>query len=237
LSDTYKQKKIFTIRNGYDPALLDADLFPNKSPNELVISFMGTLYSWHPLEAFLVTLADLLREEKTIKIRLLFWGIHKQEEVIKLVNKNSQHLAGIIEFRPRVENPNLRAIKQQSDLFLLFNDYALIGTKIYDYLALKRCIILCFSEEPNPDKLKPPYVKDFNKGISTMAQAELIEETNSGFVIKSPEHLKETIKRLSIELKMKGLVKCQSRGIEPYSRKVQTQNLARIIFGFKNSNE
>ena len=36
-----------------------------------------------------------------------------------------------------------------NNIFLLFNYYSYMGTKIYDYLGLKRLILLCYDNDEN----------------------------------------------------------------------------------------
>ena len=52
----------------------------------------------------------------------------------------------ISKIKPCPKNNLMIRLRKIHNLFLLFNDYENIGTKIYDYLALKRKIILINQE-------------------------------------------------------------------------------------------
>jgi hypothetical protein len=60
-------------------------------------------------------------------------------------------------------------------------------------------------------------------------QADLIRATNSGIVINDARHLKRTLRELSGEMKENGYIRCQSIGIDKYSRVRQVERLADII--------
>ncbi|MGI6409696.1 MAG: hypothetical protein ACOX0V_00450 [Bacteroidales bacterium] len=94
----------------------------------------------------------------------------------------------------------------KSNILLLFNDYSIMGTKIYDYLALNRKIILCFEDDEEANLLKEKHFKFKSiKGLSESLQADLIRKTNSGIVVKDSEHLYEVLNDLCNEFEEKAL--------------------------------
>jgi myosin-crossreactive antigen len=126
-----------------------------------------------------------------------------------------------------MENNILLQKLAHDNVMLLFNDYSIIGTKIYDYLAVKRCIILCYSNDADALKLKESYYTiSEEKNLSTHLQADLIHETNSGYVVSDAKHLEETIELLYEEFRKKGSINCDTNNAEKYSRKQQTKLLA-----------
>ncbi len=60
-------------------------------------------------------------------------------------------------------------------------------------------------------------------------QRDLIQETNSGIIVRDRFHLKEILKELHHEHATKGFIECESKGIEKYSRKIQAERLAGLI--------
>ncbi len=60
-------------------------------------------------------------------------------------------------------------------------------------------------------------------------QADLINETNSGIIVKDAAHLKEVLKELYSEFQEKGFIACDSIGVEKYSRKIQVEKLAELV--------
>ena len=128
---------------------------------------------------------------------------------------------------------NLELVKElaKQNACLLFNDYSILGTKIFDYLAVRRQILLCYENDPEkPEQLK----KDFFwieeiETESQQLQAEMITATNSGIVVKDAAHLKTVLRDLSDELRQNGFVACHSQNIEKFSRIRQVEKLAETI--------
>jgi hypothetical protein len=110
----------------------------------------------------------------------------------------------------------------------LFNYYQFTGTKVYDYLGLKRKILLCFENDNEALKLKDQY---YFKTIETdiCPQIDIINETNAGIIVKDAVHLKEVLKELYAEFQETGKIACDSIGVEKYSRKIQVERLASLI--------
>jgi hypothetical protein len=118
----------------------------------------------------------------------------------------------------------------KANLFLLFNDYSILGTKIFTYLGIKRKIILCYSDDFESKKLKSTYfhLTDI-KDESNQLQAEIIQSTNSGIIVKHANHLLEVLGELYQEFENTGSIACNSHGIEKYSRKIQVEKLAELV--------
>jgi hypothetical protein len=128
--------------------------------------------------------------------------------------------------------PNQELAKEMStnNVLLLFNYYEFTGTKIYDYLAVKRKILLCFGNDPEALQLKKQF---YFKTIETtiQPQVDILKTTNSGIVVKNAAHLQEVLGELWDEFSTTGQVACDSVGVEKYSRKVQVEKLAELIRG------
>jgi hypothetical protein len=132
-----------------------------------------------------------------------------------------------------MQNKELLEKLASDNVMLLFNYYSYMGTKIFDYLGIRRKIIMCYSNDPEANILKQKYYSiDESGSDSKQLQAELIDETNAGIIVKDATHLKEVIKELYSEFKENGCIACDSKGIEKYSRKIQVERLAEIIKGF-----
>jgi hypothetical protein len=112
---------------------------------------------------------------------------------------------------------------------LLFNYYAFMGTKIYDYLALKRKIVLCFSNDPGAQVLKEKYYSLETYGASETLQEDLIRATNSGIIVENAAQLLQTLNELYAEHEQTGQIACESTGIEAFSRILQVEQLAEKI--------
>jgi hypothetical protein len=105
-----------------------------------------------------------------------------------------------------------------------------MGTKIFDYLGIRRKMILCFSNDPEAKALKQKYYRiEELESESGELQADLIRETNSGTIVKDAEHLKSVLSDLWTEFQSTGQIACDSHGVEKYSRKIQVEKLAEIV--------
>lgn len=60
--------------------------------------------------------------------------------------------------------------------------------KIFDYLGIDTKILLCFTDDKEVHKLKSAYYKvNENENFLGSLQADLIQETNSGIIVKDAE--------------------------------------------------
>ena len=140
------------------------------------------------------------------------------------------HLKNKIKIFPKIPNNKLIQELYKSNVLLLFNYYSIVGTKIYDYLALNRKIILCFENDEEANLLKEKYFKtQLVKGLSENSQADLIRKTNSGIVVKDGEHLYEVLNDLCNEFEEKHYIENHTIGAENYSRKVQTKKIVGVL--------
>jgi len=108
--------------------------------------------------------------------------------------------------------------------------YSIIGTKIYDYIAINRKILMCFSDDATSIDLKKRYftVENDNK-TEQKAQEKLIQEKNAGIIVKNKEHLQKVLNDLYREFSQTGQIECHSNDIDEYSRRAQTEKLAEVI--------
>lgn len=105
-----------------------------------------------------------------------------------------------------------------------------MGTKIFDYIAIKRQILFCYSNDRSAKELKNKFytITERNE-VSQTLQEDLITEKNAGIIVENSDHLKTIFNEFSVEFKKTGQIKCSSLDIEEYSRKYQTGKLAEII--------
>lgn len=220
------------ILNGFDPEILKRVENIRQNKNTLSIALTGTIYKWHPIENFLEVCNELLNENSGFDLKLNFFGVNKDAEIKKIIEEKFKNLLTRAEFFPRMENLKLAEKLAEQNAFLLFNDYSILGTKIFDYLAVKRKIILCYAADTQAAELKEKYFcLQETETESKRLQAKMIEETNSGIVVKDSAHLKKILWDLSVELKENGFVKCESVDVEKYSRVKQVEHLAEIVKG------
>lgn len=230
IEQNIKNKEFEIIYNGYDPEIEKVIEGIDQFGDVLSIAFIGTINIWHPIEVFLRACNELLKENPDLKIRLSFFGINKPEEVKEMIAGDYQYLQQFAEFYPKMDNLELAKTIARYNAFLLFNDYYFPGTKIFDYIAIKRKILLCFENDKEANEIrKENYCLEEIKTESIKIQAGMISATNSGIIIKNAEHLKKVILELSKEMKEKGAIDCSSSNTRQYSRVKQVEKLSNII--------
>jgi hypothetical protein len=104
-----------------------------------------------------------------------------------------------------------------------------MGTKIYDYLGLKRKILFCFTDDPESIELKNRYYPLNVKGASESMQKELIIKSNAGILISNADDLFQVLNALYQEHKETGEIECHSLGVDQFSRRIQAERLASQI--------
>lgn len=229
ISKKIKDKSFFIISNGFD------DNIPNITKNIIQnnkvfsIGFAGTIYKWHPIESFLSVIEQTIKS-KNYDIEINLYGVNDQNKLKQLIDKRSPDINKFIKLFPKISNDELNKELAKNNIVLLFNDYNIIGTKIFDYLAIKRKILLCYSNDIDALKLKDKfYILNETNSISQKIQGDLIQITQSGLVIKNTEHLYQVLEEIYNEFKTYGYIKCSSNGVEKYSRSQQTKKLAELV--------
>ncbi len=217
------------IPNGYNEEVFKNLENIQQEKEILTISIAGTIYEWHPYEAFLKTVDEFLTQNPEARLAIRFYGINKIKEIQEIVQQ-SVHLEEVVEIHPKLPQRELIKALVKSNLLLLFNDYSVLGTKIYDYLALNRKIILCFTEDAEANQLKKEfYNMEAIEGLSKTLQADLIQETNSGIIVKNQQELENILNDLYDEFEKNGKIENHTIGAENYSRKVQTKKLVKNL--------
>ncbi len=229
LTSNIRNKEFNIILNGFDEDALMKNGAVKQESNVFTISFSGTVYKWHPWKSFLTGLSEF-KKLINAEVCMIFWGVNIIGEMEEYINKNCKNIAENVLFYPKIENSKLLAELAKSNLLLLFNDYSILGTKIFDYIAVKRKIIFCYSNDSNALKLKAEhYCLDEYETESSLLQEEIILKTESGVIVNNSTHLMEVFDGLYKEFRENDYVACNSCDIRTYSRKEQTAKLASLI--------
>jgi HEPN domain-containing protein len=215
------------IINGYDDSITNVAGTVKQEHKVLSIAYAGSFYKWHPIESFL-EVCSLFADKYDFTVN--FYGINNREQIEELIKTKYINLHKHISIHNKLPYGDLIKKLARNNLLLLFNYYSFTGTKIYDYLAVKRKILFCYSNDTEALRLKEKYynLEDTNSPNNHL-QEDIIKETNSGVVVKNEEHLKQVLKELQNEFIKKRYIECNSTGIEKYSRKIQVKKLANII--------
>ena len=145
------------------------------------------------------------------------------------VQKECVHLANKVRFFNKTTNRELFKSLAENNVFLLFNDYNLIGTKIFDYIAINRKILLCYSEEKSEKYKSYPYYNDKSALMFEKEQEVLIDKLRAGDVVKDSEQLFEELKKIEKEFNKYRRVEQSLNNIEIYSRRNSVKKLAERI--------
>jgi len=228
IQNIIKSKKISIVPNGYDINSLKSLESVKQKSDSLNIGFVGTIYPWNPIEPFLRVISKLI--DKGLSIKLNLYGINNTDEVKEIATSNFPKLLNHICFFEKIEYKIMMEKLAENNVLLLFNYYSFIGTKIYDYLAAQRLILLCFENDAIANKLKADHfiLPDHNWNNKNL-QANLLTETQSGIFINDISMLETVIEDLNNDLKQKGYVECIPKNIDKYSRQEQTKKLVNVI--------
>jgi glycosyltransferase involved in cell wall biosynthesis len=226
-------KKFYIIPNGYDPEPVEKTKHIKQNSDVFSIALVGTILQWHPIDSFLEAVNEFITSNPDAKVQVNFYGINIENEVKNKVT-TLPAITNHVTIYPKMNNQLLLANIAENNIMLLFNYYSYMGTKIYDYLGIKRLILLCYTNDNEANDLKQRYynLQDDDKNAPQL-QSELIHETKAGIVIRDKAHLLTEIGNLYGEFKAKGFVACNSVNTEQFSRKIQTQKLAEVVATLK----
>jgi glycosyltransferase involved in cell wall biosynthesis len=232
LKQLFASKKIDIISNGYDPEEMNRTNGIEQNKDCLTFSFVGTIYKWHPIDSLLKAFSDFQNNAPLKEFKIKFYGVNDENNLKAKIRNEYRSLEGKIAIIPRTPNGTLLELLAKDNVMLLFNYYQFTGTKIYDYLGLQRKILLCFTEDDDANRLKQKF---YFKSIETsiQPQIDMLEQTNSGIVVKNQKHLIQVLTDLFNEFENTGQIACHSTRVENYSRKIQVQKLAEIIKGIE----
>ncbi len=223
-----ENRKFLIIPNGYNQEI-DFTMEEHSS-DKFVISFAGSLLSYHPVEIFLSGFSEFVSEAGYENVELNFYGISNEERILHFIVKHNPLLNKCVRLYKKIPNRELMKKLTQSNLLLLFNDYAVTGTKIYDYLVARRNMLFCFDNDGEAEILRKKYYLVDSKDIKKyQMQKDLIQETNSGVIVNDKAHLKQVLKDLFHQFRQTGKIECHSAGVENYSRKIQAERLANLV--------
>ncbi len=231
LAEMYKAffsgKQVHVQPNGFDPSVAEIAQKQEQVTDVLTLSFVGTLYAWHPWRNFLEVFSQVVEEQKQ-GLALHFYGINIPDEVAQFVSGLPQKTQDAIRIFPKMPNEALLQQIAKENVMLLFNDYAISGTKIYDYLAIRRQILFCYRNDTAALELKQQH---YNMDVAgdIRPQEDILKATSSGVVVEDAAHLRTVLYDLLAEFAVKGCIACTSHDIEQFSRRRQVAKLAELV--------
>ncbi|MDR1762024.1 MAG: glycosyltransferase [Bacteroidales bacterium] len=231
ISSNVQNKDFQIITNGYENDVIENVKGITQNAKILNIGFAGMIYDYHPIESFLRVVNEFAQRGNVLCIN--FYGTNKAVEIEQLITNKYASLKNCIKIYSKLKNYDLVKELAKNNALLLFNDYEILGTKIYDYLAVKRLILQCYANDKEANILKEKYFKinvfTNAEDINNNLQADVIKETNSGIVVENAAQLLEVLQNLQLQFNKKGFIECNSVGVEKYSRQLQTEKLADLV--------
>ncbi len=231
ISTLLPDKPFYIVPNGYNQEALEKVKGIEQSKEKLKVAVVGTIYEWHPIESFLRVSSNFVSKlSEPVKFEINFYGTNIESKIRNLIETKYQNLKPVVNMIPKIPNEQLLKKLAANNIFLLFNQYSCMGTKIYEYLALKRQIIFCYDNDQEARELKDKYYGLEEKELEDeRPQRKVLSETNSGIIVMDSTHLMKVLNTLYEEFQINGFVSCSSVNVEQFSRKLQVRNLAEII--------
>jgi hypothetical protein len=230
IQSLFPSMQVNVLANGYDGELIDNIASLPQASSKLTFSIVGTIYNWHPWKSVVKAFSTFLEQNEEREMQLNFYGINCVEEVKQFVQQLPQKTQASIAIYPRMENAKLLEKIAQENVMILFNYYHFDGTKIYDYLAVKRQILLCYSNDSKALKLKQTFLDTANnKHLQQRPQIDVLNKTNGGIIVENEAHFMQVLNDLHQEFVQTGKIACHSKDVEQYSRKIQVGKLAELI--------
>lgn len=231
LAQLLPEKPAVVVPNGYDPEAMAAAQGSEQGREQLTIAFTGTISEWHPIESVFRVFDEFVRTRSNA-LALQMIGVNGREAVEAMLRSKFPDLARNVKFTGRLPNDLMALELTRANAFLMFNMYAHSGTKVYDYLALRRRIILCYSDDPEARQLKVRHYKlDLPPGADERVLESIVEDTKSGVVVKDALHLREVLADLHREFEANKGIACEPVGTNKYSRRAHAEKLAGILKG------
>jgi glycosyltransferase involved in cell wall biosynthesis/peptidoglycan/xylan/chitin deacetylase (PgdA/CDA1 family) len=232
VSDNYVEKishfihkKGKVLMNGFD-ADDYSTLDKYTAPDKFVILFNGTMYDSQPVEIFIEGLKSFVNSiADNSKIKLQFLGLNFEKKQVLRIRKLLVGYESILEITDRIDKATALQIMSEASVFLMYAHKDVKGvtsSKIFDYLALGKPIILCPSD---------------NEILE-----EIITTTRSGYICNTSQEVADILQLLYSEYISTGSTHyCLNKDlIERYSRKNQTEILSHVfddIFSGEMNNE
>lgn len=213
----FLSKKGYTVHNGYMPEdfidLSETELF-----EEFTVTFVGTLYPTQNIDIFLNGFKKFVTECKDdCRIKLLFPGLAYDNMQYERVMTYLQGFDKYFSVTERVPKNEIIEIEKKTHAFLYtaHQKRGIIGSKIYEYVGLKKPVIFCPSD------------KETIENIFT--------ETGVGFICNTEDEVVNTLVRLYKDYiagkKSISFNEDKLKNIEYYSRRHQTKVLAQLLDG------
>ena len=228
---TLVKKDIHIIANGYDPEAIKAVKDIPQQTDKLRFAYVGTIYKYHPLDSVLDCFNQTVINKQIDNFEINFFGIRDHIGIKKLLKEKYPELKSFVNIHPKVSNANLLTMLATQNILLLFNDYSIVGSKIYDYVALQRHILFCYDNDKEAIVLKQKHFG--NEECTKSPQKEIIITTQAGTIVRNKQHLLELLPNFHKEFQSGG-INCSTTKQDNFSRETQVELLSNRITTLHN---
>ena len=211
LSKIFWNKIVHLCPNGFFEEDFEDISTVSCAKDKFIISYIGNLYSYQPLELFLDSVREFISDNNLKNVNIIFYGVKYYNEQENRVLKFSPALNDFISTTQRLPKNILFKELKKSHLLLLLASDKVDGScaKVYEYLPLDRKILLIKND----------------KGVLE----KIITDCNAGTACSSKQEIKDVLRTTYDEFIMTGEVKQQTKNIEKYSRKEGASLLSNLI--------
>lgn len=226
--ETIEAKKDYSIvLNGFDKVEIENISQLNKT-KELRLGLAGSIYDWHPVEEFLGALNEFIVRFPDCPLILNFIGLNDERKVIKVMEANGFHqVLKNCRFSGKMLNKEYVARISENDVNILFNDYPILGTKIFDFLKVGKPIFLCFTGDQIAKKYETKFFGVDQTAGFPYLQIKMLEEVGGGVLIEDGSEL---INKLYSYFQGDLIIKdVNTSKLSIYSRESQTGNLCKVL--------
>ena len=184
----HKNKKVYTITNGFNPELVNPGIPLTK---KFSITYTGYIYSGRQDPEPLFRMLKILIDEKTIDpatLEVHFFGHH---ESWLFSDRKKYHLQNVVRIHGHISREESLQKQRESQVLLLLNwndpdEKGIYTGKLFDYLAARRPILAI--------------------GLRDNVVTEVLGQTQAGMTVSSDAEIKEQIAALYREYNEKGYV-------------------------------
>ncbi len=210
----FPDKEVKVIYNGFEKEVLNSIESIEQQSEIFEIAYAGILYPYQQLESFLEGYQKFI-ELYQPKTRLVFYGLSFYPPMVDRVKSFHTDLLPFLYFTERLPYPDLMKELRKSQIMLLLSNENLnwLSAKVFDYLAVRRKIILVKN--------------DF--GILE----KILKNSNGGEAISDSKEVSRFLAKNYSEFLEHGKVNQETRLNDFYSRERQAACLADFIHNYR----
>ena len=212
LKRLFPEHNFHLVYNGFDEDLIHEYSGIKQNCDQFNVSYAGTIYPFQDLETFLSGITKFVNEFPNPKLRINFIGAEFYTEQIDRIFQSDASIHQYIETSPRISQGEVIKLLAASHLLLILShpSHVALPAKIFEYFGLDRKILVSINDKSDIESL--------------------MNECSGGYLCDSEEDVYRAIKESYLEFIKTGKVVSGIENKEQYSRRYQTENLAKIIY-------